>query len=78
MYKLLKDKLASPLVEEGILLCLTIVTLSIVLSLIVGLLGGAGKALGGANEAINSFFQSTLRSLDDLLKQLNQLFTGEN
>ncbi|RLF11276.1 MAG: hypothetical protein DRJ98_03885 [Thermoprotei archaeon] len=74
--RILKNRTASPLVEEGILLSLTVVSLAVVLSLIVSLFGGIDNVMGGANEAMNSFFSSALRSLDDLVRQLNSLFTG--
>jgi len=69
--KLLKDIRGSPLVEEGILLSLTIVSLAVVLSLIVGIFSGVEKALGGANQAVNNFLVSALDSLNSLVKQLN-------
>ena len=74
--RLFKERLASPLVEEGILLSLTVVSLAVVLSLIVSIFGGIDKMLGGAEGSINSFFENAARSLDDLLRQLSSFIAG--
>ena len=74
--KLLKERVASPLVEEGILLSLTVVSLAVVLSLIVSIFGGIDKMLGGTSNTINSFFENAARSLDDLLRQLSEFIAG--
>jgi len=64
IFLLLKDKKASPLLEEGMLIGLAIMTLTVVFSIIVGILGGVQdivKNLGFATE--------------DFMNALNELWT---
>lgn len=76
MKRLIKWRRASPLVEEGILLSLTVVSLAVVLSLIVSILGGIDKMLGGAQASVNSFFEQAAKSLEDLLRQLSEFIAS--
>jgi len=74
--RVIKQRLASPLVEEGILLSLTVISLAVVLSLIVSIFGGIDKIIGGAQASVNSFFEQAVRSLEDLLKQLSKFMAN--
>jgi hypothetical protein len=76
MERLLRKRAGSPLVEEGILLSLTVITLAVVLSLITTLFGGISKVVGGASSSVSSFFESAIKNLDDLLKQLYAFVSG--
>lgn len=76
MRRLLRKRVGSPLVEEGILLSLTVITLAVVLSLITTLLGGINKVVEGASSSVSSFFESAIKNLDDLLRQLYAFVSG--
>ncbi|MCX8204550.1 MAG: hypothetical protein N3H31_02730 [Candidatus Nezhaarchaeota archaeon] len=74
--KILRERAASPLVEEGILLSLAVASLAVVLSLIVSIFGGVNKLIGAAETGVSSFFEAAIKKLDDLLKQLSSFITG--
>lgn len=74
--KVLKKRIASPLVEEGILLSLAVASLAVVLSLIVSIFGGVNKLIGAAEAGVSGFFEAAIKKLDDLLRQLSNFIAG--
>lgn len=71
-----RRRIASPLVEEGILLSLAVASLAVVLSLIASVFGSIDKLVGAAEAGVNSFFEAVVRKLDDLLRQLSSFIAG--
>jgi len=67
MKKLIKNKKASPLLEEGLLLGIAAVAFSVVLSIIAGV-------LIGIKDYYSSFGTSMGNSLNDILKILGDIF----
>jgi hypothetical protein len=68
MKKIIKNKKASPLVEEGLLLGIAAVAFTIILSIVAGILMGIQSYFNSvSNNAVNSF--------NDFLKQINDILT---
>lgn len=61
------SKRGSPLVEEGLLLGIAIVTLTVVLSLVVGLLGGVQNTFDLSIFNGEGFLDEMRQSLDKIL-----------
>ncbi len=61
--KFLKDKRGSPLIEEGMLIGLAVIALSIIISLIL-------QTMGWSTDALNVIFEQ----LDNLKKDILALF----
>ncbi len=61
--KFLKDKRGSPLIEEGMLIGLAVISLSIIISLIL-------QTMGWSTDALNTIFEQ----LDNLKKDILALF----
>ena len=64
--KFLKDKRASPLLEEGLLIALAIMTLSVVFSMVLGLLQGVQSIVNSLGFNTESF----MNSLNELWNQI--------
>ena len=62
----LKDKRASPLLEEGLLIALAIMTLSVVFSMVLGLLQGVQNIVNSLGFNTESF----MNSLNELWNQI--------
>jgi len=63
-----KRSRGSPLVEEGLLLGLSIVTLTVVLSIIVGLLSGVQKTFDLSIFNGDTFLNQLQQSIDKILQ----------
>lgn len=74
--RMVRERMASPLVEEGILLSLAVASLAVVLSLIVSIFGGVNKLIGAAEVGVSGFFEAAIKKLDDLLRQLSNFIAG--
>jgi len=61
------SKRGSPLVEEGLLLGLSIVTLTVVMSIVVGLLSGVQNTFNLSVFNGNEFIDNLRNSLDQVL-----------
>jgi len=65
--RLLKDERASPLVEEGMLIGLSLIVIGIIIGLVLQVLGWSGDALSSIYE-----------QLDKIKEQLLKLLGGSN
>ncbi|RLF20361.1 MAG: hypothetical protein DRN15_06995 [Thermoprotei archaeon] len=74
--KLLKDKRASPLIEEGMLIGLSVITLTILLSIITGILGGLKSAYVGAESSFNNIIEQIIGELNKLWEYVTSILSG--
>ena len=65
---LIKCKYGSPLVEEGLLLGLAVITLSVIMSMIAGLLSGVEKTFNMGLSGFNTMIQQVQDSWEKVLK----------
>lgn len=65
---LVRCKLGSPLVEEGLLLGLAVITLSVIMSMIAGLLAGVEKAFNTSFASFNAMAQQVQDAWEKVLK----------
>lgn len=62
----LKNRRGSPLLEEGMLIALAVMTLAVVFSIVLGILGGIQKAVEDAGFTTDNF----MSSLNDLWSKI--------
>ncbi len=72
--RLIEDIRASPLVEEGMLIGISIIMLTMLLSLVSGIFGGVKNALDGANGSMNSIFDQIASELNQIWQYVSGLF----
>lgn len=64
----IKNKLGSPLVEEGLLLGLAVITLSVIMSMIAGLLSGVEKSFNISFSGFNEMVRQLQASWEKVLE----------
>ncbi len=73
---LIRETRASPLVEEGMLIGLSIIMLTMLLSIVSGIFGGVREAFAGANNSMNSIFQQIASELNKIWEYIANMFGG--
>lgn len=73
---LIRDVRASPLVEEGMLIGISIIMLTMLLSIVSGIFGGVREAFTGANSSMASIFEKIASELDKIWEYIASLFGG--
>ena len=73
--RLLADIRASPLVEEGMLIGVSVITLALLLSLISGIFGGLKGLLHGSTNSFESIFNEIVKELDKIWEYITNLFS---
>jgi hypothetical protein len=64
----------SLLLEEGMLIGISVVLLSIILSMIIGLLGGVNTSLSNAGKATGDFLSTVAQKFEDIYRQITNFF----
>lgn len=64
----------SILLEEGMLIGISVVVLSIILSMIIGLLGGVNTTLGNASKSVGDFLSTVAQKFEEIFRQISSLF----
>jgi len=72
--RLIEDIRASPLVEEGMLIGVSIIMLTMLLSLISGIFGGVKNAFEGTNASMDSIFGQISEELNKIWEYVSSLF----
>ncbi|MCD6095406.1 MAG: hypothetical protein J7J99_02425 [Thermoprotei archaeon] len=71
---LIRDIKASPLVEEGMLIGLSLITLTMLLSMVTGIFGGLKGLFGHAQGGADSLFNEIAQQLDKIWQYIVNLF----
>ncbi|RLF16220.1 MAG: hypothetical protein DRJ66_03370 [Thermoprotei archaeon] len=71
---LIKDVRASPLIEEGMLIGLSLITLTMLLSMVTGIFGGLKGLFGQAQGGATSLFNEIAQQLDKIWQYIVNLF----
>ena len=64
----------SLLLEEGMLIGISVVLLSIILSMVVGLLGGVNTTLSSAGKATGDFLSTIAQKFEEIFRQIVSFF----
>jgi len=70
--RLLRNRKAGPLIEEGMLLGISIVTLTVIISVIYGLLGSVGDAMTKMESSFGDFWGTALSKMHEVANNLRQ------
>lgn len=66
--------IGSILLEEGMLIGISVVVLSIILSMIIGLLGGVNATLGNASRSVGDFLSTVAQKFEEIFRQISSFF----
>ncbi len=69
-----KSVRGSLLLEEGMLIGISVVLLSIILSMVVGLLGGVNATLTNAGKATGDFLSTVVQKFEEIFRQITSFF----
>ncbi len=69
-----KSVRGSLLLEEGMLIGVSVVLLSIILSMVVGLLGGVSTTLSSAGKATGDFLSTIAQKFEEIFRQIVSFF----
>ena len=69
-----RDIKGSLLLEEGMLIGISVVLLSIILSMVVGLLGGVNATLSSAGKATGDFLSTIAQKFEEIFRQIVSFF----
>lgn len=64
----------SLLLEEGMLIGISIVVLSIILSVVMGLLGGVSTTINQAGRSVGDFLSTITQKFEEIFKQITSFF----
>lgn len=64
----------SLLLEEGMLIGISVVLLSVILSMVVGLLGGVNATLSSAGKATGDFLSTVAQKFEEIFRQITSFF----
>jgi len=70
----IKSRRGSLLLEEGMLIGVSIILLSIILSIVVGLLGGVNVTLNQAGKAVGDFLSTIAQKFEEIFNQIASFF----
>lgn len=70
LYRLIKNRKASPLVEEGMLLGLAAITFTVILSIVSNIITSVQNSSSSMSLSLNSGFTNFLNQLAEILNQI--------
>ena len=69
-----KSVRGSLLLEEGMLIGISVVLLSIILSMVIGLLGGVSTTLNSAGKATGDFLSTIAQKFEEIYRKITSFF----
>lgn len=74
MYRIMKNKLGSQLIEEALLLGISLISLTIIASMASGVLSSINQAYEGTRKTLDQFF---VKVLDEDFEKIWSFITGK-